>query len=498
MHRAPPSTGAVAGARTVEEWISLVRVLVLIALIPSLWFGIIPIAHPALNAIIVLLGGYVILLAVGHRWSAALVNPDRVIALDLLVTTLVVTISGGTTSPFVYVYYLTILEAAARLNVRQALAASLAMAAMIILLAIRAGHAASLETAGFRLGALIAGGFFLALVLGMLLQEYRAAQARMQGLQFANTLAIRLSGELRVEGVLDILLQTFQETTRLDRCAAFVTAEDGTQRLAATRGFAWGEDGLSPDTFPLPALPDDAQGGEVIIQPYPLGDARTSAALVCVPLVRAGRPRAWLCGVGTVPTSGSDALQRLLQGVAAQGTSALEAAWLHQKVLELAATDVLTGLANRRSFMDRLTSELADCRRTGRPLSLALVDLDDFKAINDTYGHSVGDNAVIQFSDNLRRSIRGSDLAARFGGDEFAMLFPATSRDVVENILRRLETTPIAIAEGCDGDLCLRFSWGIATWPQDGETPEPLLQVADRRLYAMKRGLPGSELTPSA
>jgi diguanylate cyclase len=130
---------------------------------------------------------------------------------------------------------------------------------------------------------------------------------------------------------------------------------------------------------------------------------------------------------------------------------------------------------------------LANCRRTGRPLSLALVDLDDFKAINDTYGHSVGDNAVIQFSNDLRRNIRASDLAARFGGDEFAMLFPETSRDVVETILGRLETPPIAIAEERGGGLCLRFSWGIATWPQDGETPEPLLQAADHRLYAMKR-----------
>src|SRR3989442_98669 len=145
------------GARTGEEWISLVRVLLLLLVIPALWFGIIPVIHPAVHSIVVLFGIYVILLALGPRWLAVLRKADLIIALDILVVTLVVIISGSLSSPFLYLYYLTILEAAARLSLRQAIAASLAMAGMIILLWMSAGQGAGLETTGFRLGVLIAG-----------------------------------------------------------------------------------------------------------------------------------------------------------------------------------------------------------------------------------------------------------------------------------------------------------------------------------------------------
>jgi hypothetical protein len=94
------------------------------------------------------------------------------------VVTLVVSISGGINSPFVFLCYLTIVETAARLNVRQALTASLAMAGMLVLLGVRAGWDETAVTAGFKLGALMAGGFFLALFLGMLVQEYRAGHER--------------------------------------------------------------------------------------------------------------------------------------------------------------------------------------------------------------------------------------------------------------------------------------------------------------------------------
>jgi len=174
---APPPP-ALLGVRTAEEWISLIRVLVLLSLIPALWFGIIGITHPGVTSIVVFLGTYVIALALGPRRFGLLQKTDLVVALDILVVTLVVSISGGINSPFVFLFYLTIVEAAARLNVRQAITASLAMAAMLVLLGVRAGWGETAVTAGFKLGALMAGGFFLALFLGMLVQEYRASHER--------------------------------------------------------------------------------------------------------------------------------------------------------------------------------------------------------------------------------------------------------------------------------------------------------------------------------
>lgn len=166
------------GVRAMEEWISFVRVLLLLTLIPASWLGIVPVTHAAVSGVVLLLGGYVIAAGLGPRWLRVLRNPDLIISLDMLAITLVVLVSGTLGSPFLYLYYLVILEAAVRLNLRQALAASVATAGILILLWGRTSQAEALETAGFRLGAFIAGGFFLALFLGMLVQESRALRER--------------------------------------------------------------------------------------------------------------------------------------------------------------------------------------------------------------------------------------------------------------------------------------------------------------------------------
>ena len=377
LTRPPKAAGLVA--RTGEEWISLVRVLILLTLLPALWFGVIPVAH-AVNGIMALLGAYVIVLALGPRYIALLRRPDLIIVSDLLVITLVVVISGNLQSPFLYLYYLTILEAAARLNLRQALAASLAMAGMIILLWTQAGQSGPLETVGFRLGAFIAGGFFLALFLGMLVQEYRAALERtkwatlldrrlreattqledqLDELQFYNDLASRLSGELRVEGVLEILLKVFLETTGLSKGVAYVYGEDEKPHFASARGFAWGADGQGLEYIPLPALPEGATGGEVVFHPYQPDPGHPGGILTCAPLVRAGRLRAWLCGFGVEAGASTDPVLRRLRGMTAQGVSALEAARLHEKVhqnLEQSYIQMVLALARAVDARDTYTA----------------------------------------------------------------------------------------------------------------------------------------------
>ncbi len=171
---------ALLTVRTAEAWISLVRAALLSTLIPAVWLGVIPIAHPEVNAILLLLGGYIIVLSFGPVWVPLLRKTDLIIALDILVITLVVLISGQTESPFLYLYYLTILEAAARLNLRQAVAASVAITGIIVLLWIQGGVAEFVQSVQqFRLGAFIAGGFFLALFLGLLVQEHNTTQQRL-------------------------------------------------------------------------------------------------------------------------------------------------------------------------------------------------------------------------------------------------------------------------------------------------------------------------------
>lgn len=510
----PPA--AAVGTHASEAWIGLIRVLLLLSLVPALWFGTIPIAHPALNGVIVLVGGYIIVLALGPRHFPVLRRADLIVVIDLFITTLIVIISGNLSSPFLYVYYLTILEAAARLNVRQALAASLATTGTIVFLWVRVGHAETFETPEFRLGAFIAGGFFVALLFGILVQEFRAVRERMQWaqlldqrlrdataqlqeqlreLQFYNDLASRLAGELRVDEVLTILLHVFLETTELPAGVAYVYDENGDRHVAATHGYASGEADHSLRYLPLPALPDKTADGDVVVLPGPTQRGEPEGPMACIPLIRTGHLRAWLCGVGEAPHSITDSIRRRLQGMAAQGVSALEAALLHERVRHLAATDSLTGLANRRSFFERLGNELARSRRTGAALSVALLDLNGFKTVNDTRGHRIGDDALIRVAGMLTRNTRTYDLVARFGGDEFTLLLPETTKGEAEEIVGRLRTMETPAPDGRPDDFGLSFSWGIATWPEDGAESEQLLQVADHRLYAMKQRLYHQELS---
>ena len=187
----------------------------------------------------------------------------------------------------------------------------------------------------------------------------------------------------------------------------------------------------------------------------------------------------------------------LLTVVARYLTGAIEVARLHEQLKELAATDALTGLANRRCFLDRLVGEISRTRRTGRSLSVVLVDLNGFKAVNDACGHAKGDETLIRVAETLAQSVRVSDLAARFGGDEFVLMLPETTVEQAEEVVSRLDLSDVPLPD--QGDPCARltFSWGMASFPKDGDDPERLLQVADSRLYEMKKRLYGDQVPRS-
>jgi diguanylate cyclase (GGDEF)-like protein len=152
---------------------------------------------------------------------------------------------------------------------------------------------------------------------------------------------------------------------------------------------------------------------------------------------------------------------------------------------EAAFTDHLTGLANRRRFERQLDREVARMARFGHPFSLLMLDIDSFKNLNDSYGHDAGDEAIRRISRVLREGTRGIDLAARIGGEEFAMLLVETNRDGGLEVAERLRMAIRALEIPRAGHIT--GSFGVAECPGDAQTSADILKAADIALYAAKR-----------
>jgi len=158
--------------------------------------------------------------------------------------------------------------------------------------------------------------------------------------------------------------------------------------------------------------------------------------------------------------------------------------------LALAVTDELTGLYNRRYFDRHLALMLEKAREQQRDMALMLIDMDFFKAVNDTHGHDTGDAVLREFALRLRRNIRGVDLACRFGGEEFVVLMPDTDYHQAQNVAERVRT---AVAErsfdmgAASRPLAVTVSVGVALNESEHDTPEMILKRADVALYRAKR-----------
>jgi diguanylate cyclase (GGDEF)-like protein len=202
--------------------------------------------------------------------------------------------------------------------------------------------------------------------------------------------------------------------------------------------------------------------------------------------------------IGVLVVAGGDAVSPSRRGVfghvAEQLAVALENARAIAEARALSNTDPLTKLYNRRYLEDRLQRELHRAERYDRLVSLVVVDMDRFKDVNDTHGHDVGDDLLREVGELFRRTVRQSDVVARFGGDEFVLVLPETGKPdalrAVEKLLAELASSKriFRISGGA-----LAFSAGVATFPEDARQARDLFRRADRALYAAK-GLGGSRV----
>ncbi len=162
---------------------------------------------------------------------------------------------------------------------------------------------------------------------------------------------------------------------------------------------------------------------------------------------------------------------------------------LEEQLQQQAATDELTGISNRRHFLELSNYELKRAQRLNNPLSLALIDIDNFKRINDTYGHATGDQALVEFTRIFKTHIREIDLLARFGGDEFVMLLPEIDPQLAYFVLERVRLELSRQAIHLDGQqMSVTVSVGIAGLATEHDSLDSLLDRADKALYQAKKG----------
>jgi diguanylate cyclase (GGDEF)-like protein len=256
-------------------------------------------------------------------------------------------------------------------------------------------------------------------------------------------------------------------------------------------------------------LPEDATSGldAMITQPQPVVGGATPPAgrqglglpnglaevlgpvgsWLAVPLPAAGeRPTCLVLLATTKPGAYGRAQAGMAEAFVAQGAIAYDNARLFRKVEELATTDGLTSVANRRHFMELAGQKLATSQRHGLELAALMLDLDHFKQVNDTYGHATGDQVIRAVAQRLAAMIRQDDLLSRYGGEEFALLVhdAAGVAELAERLRAAVATDPIPTDSG---PLPVTVSIGVATLEASDTTADAILARADAALYQAKR-----------
>jgi diguanylate cyclase (GGDEF)-like protein len=306
--------------------------------------------------------------------------------------------------------------------------------------------------------------------------------------------------QLDLDKALGAILKKAMEITKTPAGSiALYSARTATMRIHAHRGFSrrftanreWKvrRGGLTDGILKSHAVTvvDDITNKPFFTNPVAMHERIKT--FVCIPLIFSNEVAGILYVDDFTQRKFSPEDLHALEILASFASVAIHNARKHTSIKQQAITDSLTGLFNRRCFENILSREFLRAERHGREFSLALIDVNDFKKFNDTYGHQAGDRALTALGEAIRKAIRSTDIAARYGGDEIVIILPETKLQKAYNLFahRIKQEIEDGFMQISNEEYALTVTIGIASYPRDGKNAGELILSADRAMLAAKK-----------